>query len=277
MKKGEKVERVEGVENGGISELLEFLGENRILYAATKGLDKLPKVHPIEFLFEQDGGLYFALPKCEAFYGELSLFPNVMLCAADGKSLKVLTLSGEAVFTEDEAIIKRCLEASAALQKRWGKDTKLLIAFFIRDAEAVFTSMLGDERAAISTGTPENALIGITLKKDTELRDRLIKLMERREAEPPETEGEAALFSQKLYDGALMYFAETAKALWPRMDIRPIERSALFETYDEREKFTALAKKLIGNASIEKPEDITHYLNKETLAELNKKASDIGK
>ena len=273
MKKSETVEKIE---NGGMNALLEFLSKNRILYAATKGPDKLPKVHPIEFLFEQDDGLYFALPKCEAFYGELSLFPLPMLCAADAKSRRVLTLRGEAVFTEDEAIIDRCLESSAALKKRWASEKNMLIAFFLKNAEAVFTSLDGGGETVISIGTPENALVGITLKKNTELRDRLIKLMERREAESPETEGEAALFSQKLYDGALMYFAETAKALWPRMDIRPIERSALFETYDEREKFTALAKKLIGNANIDKVEDITHYLNKETLAELNKKASAIG-
>lgn len=271
-----KSEAVEIIENGGMNALLVFLSENRILYAATKGLDKLPKVHPIEYLFEQDGGLYFALPKCEAFYGELSLFPLPMLCAADAKSRRVLTLRGEAVFTEDEAIIDRCLESSAALKKRWASEKNMLIAFFLKNAEAVFTSLDGGGETVISIGTPENALVGITLKKNTELRDRLINLMERREAESPETEGEAALFSQKLYDGALMYFAETAKALWPRMDIRPIERSALFETYDEREKFTVLAKKLIGNANIDKVEDITHYLNKETLAELNKKASAIG-
>ena len=52
------------------------------------------------------------------------------------------------------------------------------------------------------------------------------------------------------------------------MDIRPIERSALFETYDEREKFVDLAKRAIGNAVVDKPEDRTCWLSKETLGSL---------
>ena len=107
-------------------------------------------------------------------------------------------------------------------------------------------------------------LTGITVKKKTELRDRIAKVLERREAEPPALPEETA----KLYDGALFLFAEAAKALWPRMDIRPIERAAVFETWDEREKYTKLAARIIGNAVIDKPEDLTYFLDPERLAEL---------
>ena len=55
--------------------------------------------------------------------------------------------------------------------------------------------------------------------------------------------------------------AEAAKALWPRMDVRPVERAAVYETYDEREKYTSLASSKIGNAVIDKPEDITYWLD----------------
>ena len=65
-----------------------------------------------------------------------------------------------------------------------------------------------------------------------------------------------------------VYNAETAMGVWPRMDIQPIERSLLYETYDEREEFTGLARKLIGNTLITKPEDLTCWLNKETLSDL---------
>ena len=70
---------------------------------------------------------------------------------------------------------------------------------------------------------------------------------------------------QKLYDGAVLYVAETAKGLWPRMDIRPIERSLLYETYDERERYVNRAREILGNTVIDKPEDLTWWLNKETL------------
>ena len=141
-----------------------------------------------------------------------------------------------------------------------------------------FTSLRNSEQRTVSLGTPGSALVGISIKKDTELRDRIIKILERREAEGPLPTEEAmagldadALYTQRLYDGALMYFAETAKALWKRMDIGHIQRCALFETYDQLEEFTGLAKRLIGNAAIDKPEDLTYWLNKETLLELKKK------
>lgn len=70
--------------------------------------------------------------------------------------------------------------------------------------------------------------------------------------------------------------AEAAKAMWPRMDIRPIERAAVFETWDEREKYTGLAAELIGNAVIDKPEDLTYWLNAETLAGLRERHDGTG-
>jgi hypothetical protein len=53
------------------------------------------------------------------------------------------------------------------------------------------------------------------------------------------------------------------------MDIRPIERAAVFETYDERERWTNEAAALIGNAQIDKPEDLTYWLSIDTLRALN--------
>ena len=55
--------------------------------------------------------------------------------------------------------------------------------------------------------------------------------------------------------------AEKAKELWPRLDVQPAERSVLFETYDEREEYMRLARKRLGNAQIEKPEDFTYWLS----------------
>lgn len=107
---------------------------------------------------------------------------------------------------------------------------------------------------------------GLALANDTELRDRIAKLVRRREeTTPPETEREGYL--QKLYDGALLVVAEAAKDMWPELDVQPLERSALYETFDEREQFMEKARQLIGAVTIDKPEDLTYYINKETLTE----------
>ena len=67
---------------------------------------------------------------------------------------------------------------------------------------------------------------------------------------------------------ALSYTLPKKQKKYARMDIGPAERSVVFETYDEREEYTGRAKKMIGNARIDKPEDLSYWLNIETLAQL---------
>ena len=242
-----------------IERVKSFLEKNPPLMAATMGFDKKPGLHRIELCYEEDSAFWFAAPKCESYYGEISLFPYLTLCAYDQGADALLRLKGAVVFSEDEAVIARCLSENAALKKAWGKDPGMLIAYFLKDMTAELIGADGS-REEWELGTPENVLIGITIKKDKELRDRLIRLMERREAETPELSDEDAVVRQKKYDGMLLYLAEKAKEVWPRMDISPAERSVIFETYDEREKYTLLAKKRLGNTRIDKPEDFTYWL-----------------
>ena len=248
-----------------IEKTKEFLRSQPVLYAATMGLDKKPNVHPIELCYESEGALYFAAAKCEVFYGELSIYPFVKICVYDAENGILLNLVGKAVFTEDEGVVSKCISECRSLREAWGQDPKMVIAWFLRDAVCEFINVKDGTKQVFELGTPQNALIGIQIKKKKELQDRLIAIMAEREREAMNAENDQDPFIQKLYDGAVLYFAEAFKQIWPRMDIRPIERCACFDTYDERERFTALAKKIIGNAVIGKPEDMTYWLNKETL------------
>ena len=240
--------------------IADFLKKNPVLIAGTMGLDKKPQLHRVELCHEEEGAFYFAAAKCESYYGEISLYPYLTLCAYDPEKSVFLRLKGQVVFSEEEDMIARCLRESPALSKRWGNDPDMLIAYFLKDVTAEFLYDDGN-REEISLGTPENALVGITIKKDKELRDRLSRIMERRETETPEPGDEESLRSQKIFDGMLLVFAEKAKELWPRLDVQPAERSVLFETYDEREEYMRLARKRLGNARIEKPEDFTYWLS----------------
>ena len=235
------------------------------LYAGTLGLDGRPQLRPAHFLFLQEGALYFLTAKNRRFYAELCKTPRLQLLAACPEAGMRLQLSGKACFTEDEALLDRCVRELPRLTAELGGEREALIAFFLLDARAaVFTDSGELPLTELRLPDSAEAPVGLTIKKKTELRDRLSRILERREAEPPAAAEETA----KLYDGALFLFAETAKALWPRMDIRPIERAAVFETWEERERYTKLAAKLMGNAVIDKPEDLTYWLNPETLAAL---------
>lgn len=243
---------------------VQILNRFSPLYAGTVGLDGKPQVRPFSFAGDANGALWFLTAKNFRMYAELSKTPYIELCAFDSETDVTFRLSGKVSFTEDEDVIERCAVCCPTVLQNAGGDRKTLIAFFLLGAKASLES----ENALLPSmelrlPDPSGILIGITIKKKTELRDRLTRVLERREAEPPALDEETA----KLYDGALFVFAEAAKALWPRMDIRPIERAAVFETWDEREKYTALAARLIGNAVISFPEDITYWLNPETLKE----------
>ncbi len=247
----------------GAKEAARMLKSRAPVFAATVGLDGRPQVRSAEFAFERDGALYFVTEKSRRFYAELSKTPFVQFIAAGGDPAKALRVSGKAVFTEEDETIDRCIEARPELTAN--TERKALIAFFLTGASAqVFPLDSETAETELELPDPEGVLIGITIRKKTELRERLERVLQRREQEPAPAEGELL----KLYDGALFVFAGAAKALWPRMNVTPIERAACFETWDERERYTNAAARLIGNAVIASPEDITYWLNAATLNEL---------
>lgn len=190
--------------------ILEQLKKQRFIYVAVKGFEKKPQARLAEICYEAEGALYFACAKSETFYGELSLEPEVSLCTYDSESDILITLRGKAVFTEDRQIIDSCLSNSAILKSRWGSEPEMLIGWFLTNVEAEVSSLKTGETRKVALGTPDSVLVGITIKKDNEIRDRLIRIMERREAEEIKDEDHHL---QKIYDGAVLYFAQTAKTV----------------------------------------------------------------
>ena len=92
--------------------------------------------------------------------------------------------------------------------------------------------------------------------------------MTRRAAEIPNPVEPQDVYLQKLYDGTLLCFAEAAREVWPELDSGFLSDTMLFEDDKEKAEFMELARRLIGSVRIDKPEDITYGVNKDTLAEL---------
>lgn len=252
-----------------LAEIAALLEQAAPVYAGTVGLDGRPQLRPVCFLLQRDGGLYFLTAKSRRFYAELCKTPYIQLCVSEPGTERCLRISGKVCFTEEKDLILRGIRERPAMAAALGGDEKALIAFFLTGVRVERTALFEEvPLEARSLPDPTGVLVGVTIKKKTELRDRLARILERREAEPPAELDETA----KLYDGALFLFAEAAKALWPRMDIRPIERAAAFETWDQREHYTKLAAELVGNAVIDKPEDLSYWLNPETLRALRDSA-----
>ena len=109
---------------------------------------------------------------------------------------------------------------------------------------------------------------GICFENDDELRGRMTRVIMRRGAEAPNPEDPQDAYLQKLYDGTLLCFAEAARAVWPELDTGMLSERLLFEDDAEKNAFIKLVERLISGVRIDKPEDITYWINKETLAEL---------
>ena len=221
-----------------VGTVLGFLRGPSPLFAATVGLNGRPQVRPAAFAYEDRGAFWFLTLKSSRMYAELSGTPYIQLCAGAPGSL--FRLSAKVCFSGDADVIGRAAGERPDVLAEAGGDANMLIAFFLLGAEAEFSSGTAPART-LRLPDPDGVLIGITIKKKTELRDRLTRVFERREAEPLSADSETT----KLYDGALLLFADAAKAVWPRMDIRPAERAAVFETWDEREMYTKRAAALV--------------------------------
>ena len=109
---------------------------------------------------------------------------------------------------------------------------------------------------------------GISFEQSDELRGRMLRVMARRKEETCVPEDQEAIFLQKLYDGALLCFAEAARRVWPKVDTGSLSGCLFYEDEVEKAEFMERAGKLIGNRCIDKPEDITYWINKETLGGL---------
>ena len=234
-------------------------------FLGTIGLSGRPQIRPGHFLFEQEGALYFITVKSSLLYGELSKKPYVQSCIYDPETKTLCRISGKACFTEDTKILERSLQTLPDIGEALdGKEFR--IAYYLTEGQLELTSQSAEiPDLKLALPDPSGIITGIHIKKITELRDRLTRIFIRREENPPVQDPKTL----RLYDGALFVFAEAAKALWPRMDIQPVERAAVFETWDEREKYMKKAAALIGNTNIQKPEDLTYWLDPETLKELS--------
>ena len=247
----------------------DLLKNAGVAYAAISGLDGKPAVSRVDFCFAHEGGLYFHTLKSTLFYGGLSLKPNIQILAEDPARGIQVVLSAKAVFTENDKITELVFKAKPELEKQLAGDRRPVIAYFLSEITAEFSTLGGISDRKIKIPDPTGAVMGIKLAKKTELRDRLVKVFSEHAAAADE-EGYTISEAGKLLDGAMLVFAEAAKKLWPRMDVFELERSLRYDTYDERERYTALARELIGGAEIKQPEDITYWLSPETLGELSK-------
>jgi len=94
-----------------MKEIVEYLYKSGIQYFATIGLDERPKVRPFQFMFEENGKLWFCTSNQKKTYQELLNQPYIELCAS-GENMSWIRLKGKVIFSDNLEVKKKILEVS---------------------------------------------------------------------------------------------------------------------------------------------------------------------
>jgi uncharacterized pyridoxamine 5'-phosphate oxidase family protein len=110
-------------------------------YLATIGLDGKPKVRPFQFMFEEDGKLWFCTSNQKEIYKELQKQPYIELCAA-GEKMSWLRIEGKVIFCDDIKIKKRVFEESPLVKGIYkAPDNPAFEVFYLQELIASITEL----------------------------------------------------------------------------------------------------------------------------------------
>ena len=94
-----------------MSEVINFLKENTLIYLATSGLDGNAKVRPILFYFEEDGKPYFCTANTKPMFKELDANPNCEIVVATPE-FAWLRISGKVEFTDSTELKQKVIDSN---------------------------------------------------------------------------------------------------------------------------------------------------------------------
>ena len=94
-----------------MSEVINFLTENPLIYLATSGLDGNAKVRPILFYFEEDGKPYFCTANTKPMFKELEVNPNCEIVVATPE-FAWLRIAGKVEFTDDLDLKQKVIDSN---------------------------------------------------------------------------------------------------------------------------------------------------------------------
>ena len=120
-----------------------FLRNSGLQYLATIGLDGKPKVRPFQFMFEDEGKLWFCTANTKEVYQELQKQPYVELCASAPK-MSWMRLAGKAVFVDDLAIKCKVFEQSPLVKSIYKKSENPVLSVFYLDEVTASVSTIGE-------------------------------------------------------------------------------------------------------------------------------------
>ena len=98
-----------------MQEIVDFLSANPIGCLATIDDDGCPHVRPWQFMFEQEGKLWFCTDNTKDVFIQLQCHPAIEFCSTS-KEMITVRVSGEVIFGIDLNIKRKMLEKNDQLK-----------------------------------------------------------------------------------------------------------------------------------------------------------------
>jgi uncharacterized pyridoxamine 5'-phosphate oxidase family protein len=94
-----------------MSDVINFLKENSLIYLATNGLDGNAKVRPILFYFDEDEKPYFCTADTKPMFKELDANPNCEITVATPE-FAWLRIAGKVEFTDSLDLKQKVIDSN---------------------------------------------------------------------------------------------------------------------------------------------------------------------
>ena len=128
--------------------ILDILTGSKVQYLATLGLDGKPKVRPFQFMFEEEGKLWFCTSNKKEVYKELQKQPYIELCAS-GQKMSWVRIEAKVIFSENIEIKKKVFEVSPLVKGIYKDPNNSKFEIFYLDEVTASFSELGKQAKII--------------------------------------------------------------------------------------------------------------------------------
>jgi uncharacterized pyridoxamine 5'-phosphate oxidase family protein len=99
-----------------MSDVINFLKENSLIYLATSGLDGNAKVRPILFYFDEDEKPYFCTANTKPMFKELDANPNCEITVATPE-FAWLRIAGKVEFTDSLDLKQKVIDSNELVKE----------------------------------------------------------------------------------------------------------------------------------------------------------------
>ena len=132
-----------------MQEVVKFLKENITGFLATVEEGE-PKVRPFQFMFEEDGKIFFCTSNTKNVFKQIKATPYVEF-SSSSPTFAWIRLSGEAKFSSDLKIKEKVLEASGLVKSIYKTaDNPIFEVFYIEHGTAILADFSGQPPKTIN-------------------------------------------------------------------------------------------------------------------------------